>query len=199
MYEKLLRILRAMELEEKVLHIGAILCLVSLVMPWIGGQWLGTAQQWNGFGFHTGYIGHIVLVLQLWIIAMTVSPMLGGPIIVRKSRRNALRFQFSALSTWLLVAAFTILLRLTSETAGAEIRFGIYMAIVGSAVSTLYAFLRYQEEVHAQGRAVFHHPDEQVKSAMPQPKPEAKLEETLPPPPPPPPPPPLEDHTLYKS
>lgn len=113
MYEKLLRILRSMELEEKVLHIGAILCLTSLLMPWLGGQWYGTTQQWNGFGFHTGYIGHVVLLIQSWIIAMTVSPMLGGPILVRKSRRNNTRFLLSGLSTCLLVAAFTVLLRLT--------------------------------------------------------------------------------------
>lgn len=197
MFDKILRILRAMELEEKVLHIGAILCLLSLVMPWLGGQWYGNTQQWNAFGFHTGYIGHEVFFLQIFIIAMTASPMLGGPILVRKSRRNTVRFYLSALCTCLLLSAFTVLLRLTSEASGAEIRFGIYLSIVGSVVTTLYSFLRYQEDVREQSQALFRHPDEGSTSTSVKPQP--KVEESLPPPPPPPTPPPLEDHYLYKK
>jgi hypothetical protein len=198
MYDKLLRALRGMELEEKVLHSGALVCIVSLVLPWIGGQTYGTDQQWNGFGFHTGFIGHFVLLLQILIISMTLSPLLGGPIIVRKSKRCAIRFVVSILSTVLLISAFTIILRLTSEVSGVEIRFGMYFSIVGSAVTTLYTFLRYQEELQAQNQALFHHPDElsSMKNSV---KPEPKLEETLPPLPPPPTPPPLEEHTIYKS
>lgn len=198
MYDKLLRALRGMELEEKILHSGVILCLISLVMPWIGGQTYGTDQEWNGFGFHTGYIGLEVLMIQFFILSMTFSPMLGGPIIIRKSRRYTIRFLVSILSTVLLVTAFTVILRLTSEVSGVEIRFGMYLSIVGSAVTTLYSFLRYQEEILSQNQALFHHPDEfSVHKGSS--KPESKLEESLPPPPPPPTPPPLEDHTFYNS
>lgn len=193
MYEKFLRLVRSMELEEKVLHVGILICLLAVPVPWIGGQWYGTAEQWSGFGFHTGFIGHGVFFLQLYLLAITVSPLFGGPIIVRKARRSVVRLLVSGLCTILLVAAFTVLLRLTSEVSGAEIRFGIYLAIVGSAISTLYAFLRYQEELRLQAQALFHHPDESA-TIMPK-KPDPSPEE-LPPPPPPPPPLQPEDHHL---
>ncbi len=195
MYEKLLRILRAMELEEKVLHIGVLICLLGLLMPWVGIQLYGNIQQWSGFGYHTGYIGQTVFLIQIWLVAMTVSPLLNGPILVRKSRRNAVRLMLSALCTALILEAFSILLRLTFEVSGAEVRFGIYVAMVGSAVTTLYSFLRYQEEAQNQAQALFHHPDE--SAPVKKTKPEPAIEEMLPPPPPPPPQSPPEDHHLF--
>lgn len=199
MYEKFLRMLRAMELEEKVLHTGVLVCIVGLFVPWIGGQWAGTVQQWSGFGFYTGFIGHAVFLLQLVVLSMTISPLLGGPILVRKARRNSARLALSCISTILLVMSFTILLRLTSQLSGAEIRFGIYVSIVGSAIASLYAFLKYQEERRSLNQALFLHPDEQ---SVTKPKTTAvadALPEDRPPMPPPPPPLPVEDHHLFSN
>jgi hypothetical protein len=103
----------------------------------------------------------------------------------------------SCISSILLVTAFSVLIRLTSQLSGAEIRFGIYFAIVGSAIASLYAFLKYQEEVKSLNQALFLHPDEQ---AVPKPKVTAvadSLPEDRPPMPPPPTPPPAEDHHLF--
>lgn len=199
MYEKFLRMLRAMELEEKVLHTGVLLCILGLFVPWIGAQWSENVQQWSGFGFYTGYIGHTVFLLQLYILVITISPLLGGPILVRKARRNFVRLCLSSISSILLVMSFTVLFRLTSQLVGAEIRFGIYFAIVGSGIATLYAFLKYQEEVRSLNHALFLHPDEQPVS---KPKVAAvadSIPEDRPPLPPPPPPLPVEDHHLFSS
>lgn len=197
MNDKLVRLVRSMELEEKILHVGVLVSLGSLFLPWIGGQWYGIVQQWSGFGFYTGYIGHAVLLIEAFILVMTISPMFGGPVVVRKSNRNSVRLKLCALCTILLVAGFTILLRLTSEISGAEIRFGIYTSIIGSAIATLYAFLKYQEEIKAQAQALFQHPDETV--LKPKPKPVDTFPEDKPPPPPPPPPMPPEDHHLFST
>ncbi len=161
MYEKFLRIFRAMELEEKILHTGVILCILGLFFPWLGGQWYGNAEQWTSFGFYTGLIGHTVLLLELFIVAITLSPILGGPIIIRKASRNLVRFFLSCVVSILLLESFTILFRLTSQVSGAEIRFGIYVSIVGSLLATLYAFLKYDEQRNSEVKQLFHHPDEQ--------------------------------------
>jgi hypothetical protein len=193
MIDRYIRLLRDMELEEKVLHTGVIICFFGLLLPWIGGQWYGSAQQWNGFGFYTGFIGHFVLVLQLYIVIIALSPLLGGPVIVRKVSRNSVRLFCSSICLILLIAAFTVLLRLTSEVSGAEIRFGIYVCIVGSTLTTLYSFLKYQEQRKNEVRQLFHHPDEQVAKPVPEPT----QDEDKPPPPPPPPPLAPEEHTLF--
>lgn len=198
MYDKILRILRSMELEEKVLHFGIVLCLLSLFFPWLGGQWYGNVQEWNGFGYQTGFMGHAIFIMQLFMIVMTASPLFGGPVIVRKVNRRLVRLILSAVSTIMLVSAFTILLRLTGEVSGAEIRFGIYSSLVGSAIATLYAFLQYQEQLRTQAQALFHHPEQAAAVKKP-----AADQDTFPDdkpaPPPPPPPLPPEDHKVGRS
>lgn len=197
MLERILRVIRAMEIEEKILHAGVLVCIFGLFLPWIGGQWYGNAQQWNGFGFYTGYIGQAVLLMQLYILIVTISPILGGPIIVRKALRNSVRLGVSSVCFVLLLASFTILLRLTSEVSGAEIRFGIYVVIIGSALTTLYAFLKYQEQRKNEVRQLFHHPDEQQAVVKKKTPPPPSYDEGSPPPPPPPPPMPPENHQLF--
>lgn len=197
MNEKLLRFLTTMELEEKVLHIGVLVCILSIFFPWLGGQWYGVTQQWSGFGSYTGFIGHTVVLLQVFIVMMTLSPLLGGPVIVRKANRNSVRLLLSVLCTIFLAASFSILMRLTSEISTAEIRFGIYTAIIGSVITTLYAFLKYQEEKKSHAQALFRHPETAVKQPTPAANPFAG--ETLPPPPPPPPPMPPEEHHLFSK
>lgn len=195
MNEKFFRVLRALELEEKILHIGVFLCILGILFPWVGIQLYGNIQQWNGFGYHFGFIGHAVFLVQLYILAVTASPILNGPVLLKKGRKNVIRLLLSTLCTVLILASFGILLRLTSEVSGAEIRFGIYIALIGSSVSTLYAFLRYQEELHNQISSIFHHPDEPSQATKK--SVDLSLEEKIPPPPPPQQSPP-EDHP-YKA
>lgn len=184
-----------MELEEKILHSGIGLSVIGLFIPWLGGQWYGKEQEWNGFGFYTGFMGHAVLFFNCFILAMTLSPLLGGPVLVRKSIRQYVRLLLSGSTSLLLLASFTVLLRLTSEVSGAEIRFGIYVSILGSMLATLYAVLKVDEQRKSEVHQLFHHPDEQqrAKKVM-----EHLLDEGRPPPPSPPPPMPIEDHSLFK-
>lgn len=188
---RIVRMIRALELEEKVLHTGIVVSMIGLFFPWIGGQWFGTAEQWNGFGFHTGYIGHFVFLMLLYSFSITASPLLGGPVVLRKSRRNSVRLLLGIVSTSLLVSAFTILFRLTSEVSGAQVRFGIYIAILGSAIAMLYSFLQYQEEQRQNSQSIFHHPD--ALPVVTQRAEEKKSEKPIPPPPPAP--PPVEQHS----
>jgi hypothetical protein len=190
-FERLARILRSLEIEEKILHVGTLLCLAGLFCPWVGGQWSGMAQQWNGFGFHTGYIGHLVLLAQLFIFSVVALPLFGGPVLVRKSLRNNVRLILSTSCLLLLLCSFSILFRLTLEVSGAEIRFGIYVSLVGSSLTTLYSFLLLQEQRRLEARELFHHPD---VSQPKKPLPPTTFDDDRPPPPPPPPPLEPEDH-----
>ena len=195
MFQRLRRAMSAMEFEEKILHIGLLISFVSLFFPWLTGGSYGEGEFYgNGFSFRTGFIGHAVLIIDVFVLCMVLSPLLGGPILIRKSIRMTLRLFLLSISTALLIGAMTVLLRLTFEVSGAEVRFGVYSCMAGSILALLYAFLRYQEERQQDTRELFRHPDEQVfvspsKKVEPEP-------EVVPPPPPPPPP---EDHRFSPS
>ena len=192
MFERSFRVLKAMELEEKVLHIGVVLCLTGLFFPWLNDS----TQQWNGFGYHTGYIGHVTFLLQIVILAVTASPLFGGPIIVRRQNRHSVRLMLSCMALVLLLSAFTVLFRVSNELHGIEIRFGMHLALIGCALTTLYAFLKHQEEKRLQAQALFRHPDEPVIKPKPQ---ASAFSDDRPPPPPPPAPPPPEEHALFTT
>ncbi len=192
MVSRLQRAWSALDLEERILNGAAIISLVSITLPWLSGEWLGgDAVTYTGFGFYTSFIGIIVFLLLLFIVLMTALPLLGGPIVIRRKQRDVVRLCAASQVSVLLLAALSVLMKVTYEYSRIEIRFGIYSAIIGSIIVTFYAFVRWQEEKRNDGPELFHHPEDRTLPAV-------RDESLLPPPPPPPPPPaPLpEDHRL---
>lgn len=192
MLEKLIRSLKSMELEEQIYHIAVLMCGFSVLLPWFGSHDV-TYQSWMGIDFYTGYIGRLVLIIQCFLLTMTILPMLGGPTLIQRSYRPLLRLVLSGMSSLLIIAAFTVLVRVTSEIANTEVRFGVYVSIVSGIIAFLYAYLRYQQYAKLRQQEVFRHPEEK-KIIVPQVDTDLSVSLPLPPPPPPP---PLEDHRPF--
>lgn len=193
MVSKLQRAWTALDLEERILNGAAIISLASVTFPWLSGEWLGgDAVTYTGFGFYTSFIGFIAFFLLAFIILITVIPLLGGPPLVRRRYRNIVRLCAASQVTILLLAALSVLMKVTYEYSRIEIRFGIYSAMIGSIIVSIYAFLRWQEERKTGGPELFHHPEGHSI--------QGELREFHNTPPPPPPPPPLEpeEHHLRR-
>jgi hypothetical protein len=189
----LLRKISSLELEEQILNGGSLVTIVGIFLPWMGGEWLGGENvTYSGLGFYTSFIGLFALLLQFFIVAITAAPLLGGFVIVRKRHREVVRLCATALCSAMVLAALSVLAKVTFEFSRMEIRFGIYVTIVGSLVATLYAFLRYQEQKRGLVQELFHHPED-----APAP-PERNEAVSVPPPPPPPPAPSPEEHRLFR-
>ena len=94
----------------------------------------------------------------------------------------------------LVLAALSVLTRVTYEFRGLSIRYGVYFALVCALISALYAFLQWQEERRREVQDLFHHPEDAVHVAPPA-QPDLRAQHAPPPPPPPPPLPP-EEHNL---
>lgn len=186
---KVKRIWAALNLEERILNAAAIVSLVSIFFPWLSGEWLGgDAVTYTGFSFYTSFIGIAIFVLFAALILLTFIPLIGGPIIVKRKHRDFVRFLLAVEATILLLAALSVLTKVTYEFSRIEIRFGIYITLIGSIVTDIYAFIRWQEFVKLGAQEVFHHPDDHLHVD----KAESMID--LPPPPPPPPPMRPEEH-----
>jgi hypothetical protein len=190
----LIRKISALELEEQILNGGALVTVIGIFLPWMGGEWLGgETVTYSGLGFYTAFIGLSALLLQLFVVAITAAPLFAGVVIVRKRNREVVRLCATSLSSVMVLSALSVLAKVTFEFSRMEIRFGIYVAIVGSLVASLYAFLRYQEQRRGLVQELFHHPEDM-------PAPEVRNEvASVPPPPPPPPAPAAEEHRLFRS
>ncbi len=185
-----------MDLEEQIFHVAVLVCIVGVFIPWFGGVLYEDMQLWNGFSYYTAYIGRSVFVIQLFLLLITLSPMLGGPIIIRKTLRSAVRLLLSGLALCLLLAAFSVLIRINTETPKYNVRIGLFISLIASIVETLYAFLRFQQTERGRAQETFRHPDEELQRKKKSPEQE---EASIIRPPPPPPPPPLEEHRPFTA
>lgn len=189
----LFRKITTLELEEQILNGSAVVSLIGVLLPWIGGEWLGGDNvTYTGLGFYTSFIGLGILLLQAFILLITIIPLTGGPVLIRRRHREVVRFSATALASFLIIAALSVLTKVTFEFSRMEIRFGIHVTLVGSLVATLYAYLRFQEQRKSSVQELFHHPEdiEQI--------PERNESASIPPPPPPPPAPEPEEHRLFR-
>ncbi|MFH0770652.1 MAG: hypothetical protein V1926_04725 [Candidatus Peregrinibacteria bacterium] len=185
--------MRMLQVEEQILNVSAVVAIIGVLLPWTGGQMLGSdSTTYSGLGFYTSFIGLAVLLLHLTIVLITLIPLTGGPVLIRKQYREVAKLFLSLIATILVLAALSVLTKVTFEFSRMEVRFGIYVALIGSIVVLLYAFLRVQEQRKSQVKELFHHPEDTGSIPVSRKDPELPLK----PPPPPPAPPAPEDHRL---
>lgn len=195
MIKQFIRTIMQLELEEKILNAGAFIALLGVCMPWLGGEWLGGEfVSFSGFSFYTSFMGIAAFVLNAVVLLVTLVPAAGGSPIVKKRYKNVSRLGASVISTTLAISALSVLTKITFEFSRMEVRFGIYVTIVGGLVTSLYAFLRVQDENKQHVHELFHHPDD---STIPDTEDSLPSLQTPPPPPPPPPTPTAEEHRMH--
>ena len=161
---QILQKIRALEFEEKILNGSLLIAFVGIFFPWIGGKESlidDTSRIFTGLGFHTGFIGITILALVTYVLLITVVPLTSSTTIIRKRHKNTVRLLMTSLAAILTLAALSVLYKVTFESPGLEVRFGVYVTLVGTLIATLYAFLAYQEEHRAQVRQMFHHPEDE--------------------------------------
>lgn len=193
MSSRFFRKLTTLELEEQILNGGVLVSLIGVLLPWMGGEWLGGDNvTYTGLGFYTSFIGLGVFLLQAFVLLITIIPLTGGPVLIRRRHREVVRLSATALASILILTALSVLTKVTFEFSRMEIRFGIYVTLVGSLVATLYAHLRFQEQRKSSVQELFHHPEDMQQV------PERNESAAIPPPPPPPRPPEPEEHRLFR-
>lgn len=192
MPSRILRGLLHLETEEQILNGGVLVGCIGMFLPWISGEGVdGERQVYSGFSFYTSTMGYVLFLLLLFLLVLTLVPLLGGPVLIRRRHREGVRLIVAGAATLLVLSSLSVLTNITFEFTRMEIRFGIYVTIIGCLVALLYTFLRFQEQRKTQVQELFHHPEDL-------PPHEEKPEPFAPPPPPPPPPPPApEEHRMY--
>lgn len=185
--------LQHLDLEERILNASSLVALIGVFLPWMSRELEGRQAVFSGIGFFVREISIVILLLHVFVLAVTLVPLCGGPHILRKKYEHVVRLAASLQAVILAGAAFTVLLHATFEFYRTEIRFGIYVTLVGGIVAALEAFLKWQEQRRGEVQSFFHHPEQLAVPAE-------RKESILPPPPPPPPPPPLppEDHHPHR-
>jgi len=82
----------------------------------------------------------------------------------KKKNKDTFRFLATVLATILTIASLSVLTKTTREFVRMDLRFGIYMTLIGGLVASLYSFLRYQEQKKREIQDIFHYPQEEGKT-----------------------------------
>ena len=168
MRKSFLQKLRNLELEEQVLNGASLAAFICIFFPWIGGECLGGKTViYNGFGFFTSFIGILIVAIHSFVLLTTLSPLLGGPKLVRKNHKSTLRFFLSIVASILTICAWSVLTKFTFEFSRLQVHFGLYGTLIGSLVSTLYAFLLLQEERKGSVHEIFTHVEDSQEPPVP--------------------------------
>ena len=198
MTSQFFRKLASLELEEKIFNAGALIAFIGVFLPWIGGKLSLIDDKtitYTGIGFYTAFIGMATAGLLLYLIAITAIPLMSGNHIVKREHKDVVRLSLTGLSTILILASLSVLMKVTFTSPGMEVRFGIYVSLIGSMVATLYAFLAFQEHRKKEVHNLFHHEEEKEEATI-----ITRREPSLTPPPSPvapPAPPSPEEHKLH--
>lgn len=193
MWSRFLRGLQRLDLEERILNAGALVALIGVFLPWMSRELEGREVMFTGFGFFIREMGIVIAFMNAFILAIVLVPLCGGPHLLKRRHENAGRLLLALQSLLFTFAAFSVLLHATFEFYRTEIRFGLYVTMIGTVAAGLEAFLKWQQQRRSEVQNFFHHPE--GASA-----PVERKDSVLPPPPPPPPPPPLqpEEHKPYR-
>ncbi|TSC79568.1 MAG: hypothetical protein G01um101425_499 [Candidatus Peregrinibacteria bacterium Gr01-1014_25] len=194
MSARFLRAVQRLDLEERILNVACLAGTIGVFLPWLSRELEGQIVVFAGYQYLTGLLGLAVLLLTLFVLAVTIVPLCGGPELLRHRYLHITRFIITAEASVLSLSALAVLLRTSFEFYRTEVRFGAYVTLAGCAVATLYAFLLWQQQRKSEAQSVFHHPESDV------PLPERKEARFASPPPPPPPPPlPPEEHHVHRQ
>ncbi|MBU0458051.1 hypothetical protein KJ652_03830 [Patescibacteria group bacterium] len=152
-----LRRLRYLDLEERILNGAAFLAVISVFMPWTSGYMLGSdSVSYSGLGFYTSFLGISVLLLNIFVLLITLVPLFGGTNLIKKRNKDSVRLFCSIQSTVLVLAALSVLMRVSFNFSRMEIRFGINMALISCIVVAFYSYLRIQEQKKTNVEEIFH-------------------------------------------
>ncbi|MDA1208508.1 MAG: hypothetical protein O2904_00555 [bacterium] len=175
MTKKLTRMVSSMDLEEQILNIGSAIAVIGVFLPWAGGEWLGgDTVAYNGFGFYTGVLGAAIFLLHGFILLSTFLPLTGGPNLIQKKSIDGVRYFATLQATILNLAALSVIANATLDFTRMEIRFGMYVSLIGSLVATLYAYLKYQDKKKIDVQNLFHQNDAHTERPRPPTPPSAE-------------------------
>jgi hypothetical protein len=138
---------RRLPAEEKILNAGVMLTIASLFFPWLSGRWLADQTRTDSalsFDSYVSFIGMAILGLQVFVLLVTAVPLFNGTALVQPVHKNRVRLYANAVTAILTLASLSVLLKVTFDFPSMQIRFGVYGALIGGLLSSLYSFLLVQ-------------------------------------------------------
>jgi len=154
--------------EEKAIGIGGLAVVLGVFMPWYTVVMnFDKEVTESGFSGDLGILGFVVFLLMLLVLGF----LMGDHLHFRLPRfglkkENILLF-LSGESAFLLLLALAIFTKRSLDFTNAELRFGLYMALIGAVLSAFAAFAQIQKLQKKETKEFFEHEEQLEEEALP--------------------------------
>jgi hypothetical protein len=175
--QRLKHTLLRLSIEEKVIGVGALAVIVGLFMPWYSVvlNFNDMATSESGFSGDLGVIGFVVFLFMLLGLGFLLAGHFRFRLPQFGFKKESILLFLSGESAFLLLLAAAIYTKRSLDYTNAELRFGLYVALIGSILATFAAFALLQKIQKKEAKAFFEHGETEPETAE-----EPQVEEALP-------------------
>ena len=148
--------------EEKVLGIGALIVLIGSFLPWysVVFNYKEQGSTESGFSGDLGVIGFIVFLLTLMSLALLMAEHLHLKLPQFGHKKEKIILFLMGESAFLLLLAVAIYTKRSLEYTNAELRFGLYLSLIGAFVSAFASYAQIQRLQKKIANDFFDHPED---------------------------------------
>ena len=167
--------------EEKVIGIGGLLVLFSMFMPWytILLNFDQSNMTHSGFSGDLGVIGFVVFLIVILGLLFLVGDYLHFRIPHFGYKKEQIVFFLTTQSAFLMLLLVAVYTKRSLEFTTAELRFGLYLALIGASLAAFSAFAQIQKLTKEETESFFDHADDHNLDPELEPRSKKKKEEKI--------------------
>jgi hypothetical protein len=150
--------------EEKVIGAGTLLVIAGLFMPWysVATSFDEKNVTQGGFSGDMGVVGFIILIMTILAIIVLTAEYLHINLPRLSYTKEQILFFLMGQSAFLVLLSVAIYTKRSLEFTSAELRFGIYVALIGSIIAAFSAFSQMQKLNKKNVEEFFEHDEEAI-------------------------------------
>lgn len=169
---RLKHMLLRLSIEEKVIGIGSIVVILGTFMPWYTTVVLNLDKGMteSGFSGDLGVIGFVAFLFMLMSLGFLMADHLNVRLPRFGFQKESIMLFLNGESAFLLLLVVAVFTKRSLEFTNAEIRFGLYTALIGAVLATFASFALIQKRLKKEAKAFFGQKEqaEEVQEELPQ-------------------------------
>ena len=148
--------------EERMVGIGAILVLISAFLPWYSVVFSFNEESITESGFtgDLGVVGFVIFLLTIMGLVFLIGEHLNFKLPKFGFKKENIILFLTGESAFLLLMIIAIYTKRSFEYTNAELRFGLYLALIGAFISTFATFAQIQKKQKKDVESFFSHSEE---------------------------------------
>lgn len=155
-------LLLRLSIEEKMLGVGAIIVLASAFLPWysVVFSFNENGITESGFSGDLGVIGFVVFLLSAMALGLLAASHLRVKLPQFGYNKEQILLFLMGQSAFLVLLTIAIYTKRSLEYTNAELRFGLYLSLIGACIGAFAGFAQIQKNEKKDAKSFFEHPEE---------------------------------------